>query len=101
VTTVGIMLTYFLREQHDDQLQKLMSNYSVAFFSGLSFILGALFSGFSGYAGIWVSVRANVRVASAARNCYNNAIQIAFQGGYFAAVINVALAVLGYVNKFK
>jgi Na+/H+-translocating membrane pyrophosphatase len=55
-----------------------MSNYSVAFFSGLSFLLGALFSGFSGYAGIWVSVRANVRVASAARNCYNTSIKIAF-----------------------
>ena len=56
----------------------LLLKYSVAFFSGLSFLLGALFSGFSGYAGIWVSVRANVRVASAARNCYNTSIKIAF-----------------------
>ena len=78
-----------------------MSNYSVAFFSGLSFMLGAMFSAFSGYAGIWVSVRANVRVASAARNCYNTSIKIAFQGGYFAAVINVALAILGYANIYN
>jgi Na+/H+-translocating membrane pyrophosphatase len=34
-------------------------------------------------------------VASAARRCYNEAIQIAFQAGYFAAIINVALAVFG------
>lgn len=72
-----------------------MSNGSIAIFSALSFLLGALFSGLSGYAGIWVSVRANVRVAAASSHCYNNALNIAFKGGYFAAVINVALAILG------
>lgn len=35
------------------------------------------------------------RVASAARSCYNSAIQIAFRGGYFAALINIALAIFG------
>ena len=54
-----------------------------------------MFSAYSGYAVIRISVRANVRFAIAARNCYNNALQIAFKGGYFAAVINVALAILG------
>lgn len=34
-------------------------------------------------------------VASASRRCYNEAIQLAFKGGYFAAVINIALAILG------
>jgi H+-translocating diphosphatase len=67
----------------------------LAIFSGLCFLLGAVCSAFSGYAGMWVSVRANVRTASAARRCYNEAIKIAFDGGYFAAVINIALAVSG------
>lgn len=44
---------------------------------------------------MWVSVRANIRVAAASRNNYNDALQLAFKGGYFAAIINVALALVG------
>jgi len=44
---------------------------------------------------MWVSVRANVRTTAAASHCFNEAILIAFRGGYFAAVINVALAIFG------
>ena len=58
-------------------------------------MIGANCSALSGYAGIWVSVRANVRVAAAARKCYNEALQICFRGGAFSAIINVALALFG------
>lgn len=67
----------------------------MAFITSISFLLGANCSALSGYAGIWVSVRANVRVAAAARKCYNEAIQICFRGGAFSAIINVALAIFG------
>ena len=72
----------------------------MAIFSGLGFLLGAFASAFSGYAGMWVSVRANSRVAAAAKRCYNDAILIAFKGGYFASVINVALAIFGVSSLF-
>lgn len=36
-----------------------------------------------------------MRTAAAATKCYHSAINIAFKGGYFAAVINVALAIIG------
>lgn len=85
---IGIMLTYFSRTTAVG-----ISRLAMGLFSGLSFMFGALASSFSGYAGMWVSVRANVRVASAARTCYNAAMQVAFKGGYFSAVINVALAI--------
>jgi len=67
----------------------------MALFEGISFMLGAMCSAASGYAGMWVSVRANIRVASACKRCYNDSIKIAFYGGYFAAVINIALAIIG------
>lgn len=40
------------------------------------------------------------RVASSARRCYNEAIQIAFKGGYFCALINIALAIFGISTLF-
>ena len=61
----------------------------------VGFLIGACCSAIAGYAGIWVSVRANLRVAAAARNDYNAALQICFRGGAFAAIINVALAIFG------
>lgn len=67
----------------------------MAFITMISFLIGANCSALSGYAGIWVSVRANVRVAGAARKCYNDALQICFRGGAFSAIINVALAIFG------
>lgn len=46
----------------------------MALITSVSFLLGANCSALAGYAGIWVSVRANVRVAAAARKCYNEAL---------------------------
>ena len=67
----------------------------MALITSVSFLIGANCSALSGYAGIWVSVRANVRVAAAARKCYNDALQICFRGGAISAIINVALAIFG------
>ena len=46
----------------------------MAFITMVSFLIGAGCSAIAGYSGIWVSVRANVRVAAAARNDYNEAL---------------------------
>ena len=66
----------------------------------VSFLIGANCSALAGYAGIWVSVRANLRVAAASRKCYNDAMQICFRGGAFSAIINVALAILGISSLY-
>jgi Na+/H+-translocating membrane pyrophosphatase len=67
----------------------------MAFITSISFLIGANCSALAGYAGIWVSVRANVRVAAASCKCYNEALQICFRGGAFSAIMNVALAIMG------
>ncbi len=100
VFCIGIIVLYYTRPLPPPLQAISISGTVIAFFSGFCFLYGAVCSAFSGYAGMWVSVRANVRVAAAARRCYNDAINIAFRGGYFAAVINIALAVFGVSSAF-
>ena len=72
----------------------------MAMITAVSFGIGSMCSAIAGYAGIWVSVRANLRVAAASRKCYNDAMQICFRGGAFAAIINIALAIFGISSLF-
>lgn len=43
----------------------------------------------------WVSAHANIRVASAARRSYGEALVICFRGGAFSAVLDITLCVAG------
>ena len=66
-----------------------------AILTTFSFCTGALASAASGYVGMWVSVRANVRVAGAARRSAREALVVATRAGGFAAIVVVAMTVLG------
>ncbi|MCH2667816.1 MAG: sodium/proton-translocating pyrophosphatase, partial [Deinococcales bacterium] len=66
----------------------------------IGFAVGALFSGFSGYIGMNVAVRANVRVAEAARAGLAGALRIAFNGGAVAGLAVAGLALLGVAGFF-
>ncbi|EER08598.1 Pyrophosphate-energized membrane proton pump, putative [Perkinsus marinus ATCC 50983] len=72
-----------------------VSSLSMALITACTFLIGAFCSALAGYAGMWVSVRANVRVSSAARRCYNTAIQLCFRAGGFASLVNVAMVIGG------
>ncbi len=64
------------------------------------FLIGALFSAISGYVGMNVAVRANVRVAQAARSGLEGALKIAFNGGAVAGLAVAGLALLGVAGFF-
>ncbi len=60
------------------------------------FIIGALFSAVTGYVGMWLAVRANVRVAAAAREGGEQpAMRIAIRTGGVAGMFTVGLGLLG------
>jgi K(+)-stimulated pyrophosphate-energized sodium pump len=60
------------------------------------FLLGAAFSALVGYNGMWLAVRANVRVADAARNNDGQkAVQIAFRTGGVVGMTTVGLGLIG------
>jgi len=60
------------------------------------FLVGAAFSATVGYQGMWLAVRANVRVAEAARQgSAVNAVQIAFRTGGVVGMLTVGLGLFG------
>ena len=60
------------------------------------FLVGAAFSAFVGYQGMWLAVRANVRVADAARaKSAEKAVQIAFRTGGVVGMMTVGLGLFG------
>jgi K(+)-stimulated pyrophosphate-energized sodium pump len=67
----------------------------MAFWTTLSFVLGATCSVIAGYVGMWVSIRANIRTASAVRSSLNEALQIALRGGAVSGLFVVAMSLLG------
>src|ERR1700722_14813404 len=61
----------------------------------VSFLVGAVCSALAGYTGMYCSIRANIRTASAARTSLNKALQAALRGGAVTGLVVVALSLLG------
>ncbi|PNY04365.1 pyrophosphate-energized membrane proton pump 3-like protein [Trifolium pratense] len=90
-----ILCIYLFRSTTPQQEASGVGRTTTAYITVASFLLGALCSGFAGYVGMWVSVRANVRVSSAARRSSREALQIATRAGGLSALIVVGMAVIG------
>ncbi len=71
------------------------SALGLAFWVTISFLLGAICSLIAGYVGMWISIRSNIRTASAARRNVNDALQVALRGGAVSGLLVVAMCLLG------
>jgi len=74
----------------------LPGEFDIRLGRSIFFLLGAVFSAAVGYNGMWLAVRANVRVAEAARQkSAANAVKIAFRTGGVVGMTTVGLGLLG------
>ncbi|WOL07074.1 pyrophosphate-energized membrane proton pump 3 [Canna indica] len=90
-----ILSIYLFRSTTPQQESSGLTRSTSACITVAAFLLGALCSGIAGYIGMWVSVRANVRVSSAARRSAREALQIAVRAGGLSAIVVVGMAVIG------
>lgn len=66
----------------------------------IGFLAGAFSSALAGFIGMFVSIRANIRTASAAMTSLNRALQISLRGGAVSGLAVTAMSLLGVAGLF-
>ncbi|HEX5368182.1 MAG TPA: sodium-translocating pyrophosphatase [Dehalococcoidia bacterium] len=79
---------------------RLVSPTTEGLMTGIAFLVGAFCSGLSGFIGMYISVRSNVRTAAAAQNSLKEAITVSLRGGAVSGFLVVALSLIGVASIF-
>src|SRR3972149_3249033 len=70
-------------------------DHDMAWRTTVAFLFGAGCSALAGYIGMWISIRSNIRTASAVRSSLDRALKISLRGGAASGITIVAMSLLG------
>ena len=77
-----------------------INGVQLGMYTAFAFLVGAACSMASGIIGMFISVKANLRTAAAARHSLVGAVQVAMRGGAVSGFLVVALSLLGVYGIF-
>src|ERR1700712_2357445 len=69
-------------------------------FAAIGFLIGAVLSGAAGFAGMLISVRANVRTAQAASESLAKGLSLAFRSGAVTGMLVAGFALVGVAGYY-
>ena len=95
---IGIVVGSLSDPQQLDSLQ--VTKIGIMWHTGLAFLVGAICSGISGFAGMYIAVKSNVRCAAAAQKSWRDCIAVALRGGAVSGFLITTLSLIGVTGIF-
>lgn len=98
IATVVMVIIFFCYQMRPAEMVggiNNLGNFTLGMVTAGSFAMGAACSAAAGYVSMWVAAQSNIRVTSAARRGYMEALIICFRGGAFSAILVLAMCVSG------
>jgi len=85
----------------EEALQKAgYDPFSIGWHTALAVLVGAICSGVSGFIGMYIAVKSNVRCAAAAQKNLTEAVKVALHGGAVSGFLITALSLIGVTVIF-